>query len=130
MRHTLFYRISNCINACGNATSVCMHEAKLSRLLHFAYQDRSTVNRAVRSASRDLALISTRTVQGSAPNVRSWSQAVVSRALAKLTGAYDPVKAAALESILTTALESAALDAVALAPLAADNNAAWEQVAA
>lgn len=119
MRKTVFYRVSGCVNAAGAPTSICMPATRLADLLPYAYGEKSTVNKAVRAASRDLGLHSNRDALGSALCTRSWSQAVTTRAFAKLTGAYDPARAAALARAEQEA-----------AALAAENNAAWEQQAA
>jgi hypothetical protein len=118
MRHTIFYRVSDCLNAAGTKTSVCMRAERLQELLPFAYGDKTVVNRTIRAASRDVALVSNLTADGSALAALSWSQAVVVRAAAKLRGSYEPAKAAVL------AAERQAAEA-----LAAENNSAWTQVA-
>jgi hypothetical protein len=112
MRKTIFYRVSGCVNAEGLQTSICVHPDQLARLQKFAYNDVRTLNTAVRNASRDLY------TRGQLPTVRSWSQAVVDKALSKLTGAYDPVKAQEFEQARLAAEK-----------LAAENNAAWAEVA-
>lgn len=129
MRRTNFYRVSDCRNAAGTVTSVCIRHDRLQHLLHFAYGDLSTVNKTVRVASRDL-LARVETPRANSPCIvhrargsaqrqcgASWSRAVVGRAFAKLTGAFDPVKAEALEAARSDAER-----------LAAENNGAWEQV--
>lgn len=113
MRITHFYRVSGCLNSTGATTSVCMNADRLESLLRLAYGDKPTLNAAVRAASRSPSLLSNRTADGSALDALSWSQAVVDKAASSLSGAYEPLKAAAL----------------AAEAEAAANNAAWEQVA-
>jgi hypothetical protein len=131
MRRTPFYRVSGCVNAAGKPTSVGLHKnTELPQLEHLAYGCRATVNSAIRAASRNLALLSNRTADGSALNSDSWSKAVVSRARSALAGSYQPAKAAALEAALIAELDSAVDAALGLVPkaeaaLAAENNAAW-----
>jgi hypothetical protein len=130
MRHTIFYRVSGCVNAVGKPTSVCLKQDELPQLEHLAYGCRATVNTAVRVASRNIALLSNRTAAGSALNSDSWSKAVVSRARAQLAGNYQPAKAAALEAAAIAELDAAVDAALGLLPtadvaLAAENNAAW-----
>jgi len=136
MRNTIFYRVSGCLNAAGEPTSVCLKQDDLPHLERLAYGSRAAVNTAIRSASRDPAVSSSRTADASG----SWSETVVSRARAKLAGSYQPAKAAALEARRIAALEAAAIaelerdiDAAlesardATAALAAENNAAWTE---
>lgn len=130
MRHTIFYRVSGCVNAVGKATSVCLKQDDLPALERLAYGCRATVNTAIRTASRNLGLLSNRTADGSALNTDSWSEAVVSRARAALAGNYQPAKAAALEALAIDELDAAVDAALGLVPnaearLAAENNAVW-----
>jgi hypothetical protein len=111
MRITPFYRVSDCLSAVGTKTSVCLKLDRLAQLQHYAYGCRSTVNKAIRAASRELAALPSRAAEAQASVDDSWSQAVVDRALAKLTGAYNPEKAVVLDAVAEQ--------------LAAENNAAW-----
>lgn len=119
MRHTIFYRVSGCVNAAGEPTSVCLKQDLLPELERLAYGGRATVNSAIRAASRIVALTS-----------GSWSKTVVARARAQLAGNYQPARAAALEALALDELEGdieAALQAssTGTADRAAENNAVW-----
>jgi hypothetical protein len=137
MRHTIFYRVSGCLNAASNPTSVGLNkEAELPSLLRLAYGCLATVNSAIRTASRDLAMLSTAPWATAALSAESWSKTVVARARAQLAGNYQPARAAELEALAIAAHEAltvaelerdidAALEASSTAAAAAENNAAW-----
>jgi hypothetical protein len=131
MRHTIFYRVSGCLNTAGKPTSVGLNkDADLPSLLHLAYGCRATVNTAIRTASRDLAKFSKAPWGKAALSAESWSKVVVARARAQLAGNYQPARAAALEALAIEELErdiEAALQAssTATADLGTENNAVW-----
>jgi len=113
-RLTPFYRVSDCLNSAGGKTSVCMKHARLSQLLQFGYEDKPTVNKAIRAASAHLFEL----FRGEATSFpESWSQRVTDHAFAKLTGAFNPAKATALDAERLQAEHDAAA-----------NNQAWEEV--
>ena len=118
MRHTIFHRVSDCLNVDGTKTSVCMKDDKREQLLTFSYQNSHTANSAVRRASEALhAEIKANVSAHAWMPEPSWSDLVVNKALAVLRGSYQPEKAAALEA-------AAAL----VAAQAAENNQAWAGV--
>ena len=118
MRRTAYYRVSGCLSAAGKPTSVCIRKHdRLQDLLRLAYGDNSTVNKAVRAASHDLAKTPARAAEVLAACGGSWSKAVVDKAASKLAGAYSPAKAEALQA---AQLETERL--------AAENNEAWAGV--
>ena len=119
MRHTPFYRVSDCHNASGGITSVCIRtQDRLQDLLRVAYDDLAVVNRTVRAASRELAVTPSRAAEALASGGGSWSRAVVDRAFFKLAGAYQPARAAAIDA-----------ERKAAENLAVENNAQWDAAA-
>ena len=119
MRHTTFFRVSDCTNIDGTKTSVCFKQDKLDALMRFGYQNKRTAFGAVRAASRTIHADIRANVSSDAWMLESsWSILVVAKTLAVLRGSFQPEKAAALEA-------AAALVAVQ----AAENNQAWDAVA-
>jgi hypothetical protein len=119
MRHTQFYRVSDCTTVDGTKTSVCFKQDKRDALMRFGYQNQHTAYSAVRRASEALHADIKANVSAHAwmPEP-SWSDLVVTKALAVLRGSFQPEKAAALDA-------AAAL----VAAQAAENNQAWDAVA-
>ena len=119
MRHTQFFRISDCTNIDGTKTSVCFKQDKRDALMRFGYQNQHTAFSAVRRASKALhADIKVNVSRDAWMPESSWSHLVVTKALAVLRGSFQPDKAAALEAV-----------AVLVAAQAAENNQAWDAVA-
>ena len=115
MRHTQFYRVSDCTNVDGTKTSVCFKQDRLKQLLKFGYRNQHTAYSAVRRASEALhAEIEANVSAHAWMPESSWSDLVVNKALAVLRGSYQPEKAAALEA--AAALVAAQAD---------ENNQAW-----
>lgn len=118
MRHTNFFRVSDCINVDGTKTSVCFNQNRRDQLLKFGYQNQHTAYSAVRRASEALHSEIKANVSAHAWMIEpSWSNLVVTKALAVLRGSFQPEKAAAL----------AAAAALGVAQ-AAENNRAWDTV--
>ena len=119
MRHTNFFRVSDCTNVDGTKTSVCFKQDKREQLLKFGYQNQHTAYSAIRRASEALhAEIKANVSAHAWMPEPSWSDLVVNKALAVLRGSFQPEKAAAL----------AAAAALGVAQ-AAQNNRAWDAVA-
>ena len=119
MRHTDIFRVSDCTNVDGTKTSVCFKQDKREALMRFGYQNQHTAFSAVRRASEGLhADIKANVSRDAWMPQSSWSNLVVTKALAVLRGSYQPEKAAALDA-------AAAL----VAAQAAENNRAWDAVA-
>lgn len=118
MRHTKFYRVSDCTNVDGTKTSVCFKQDRLDQLLKFGYQSQHTAYSAVRRASEVLHAEVKANVSAHAwmPEP-SWSDMVVNKALAVLRGSFQPEKAAA-----------PAAAAALVAAQATENNQAWAGV--
>lgn len=118
MRHTQFYRVSDCTNVDGTNTSVCFKQDRLDQLLRFSYQNQHTAYSAVRRASEGLHAEVKANVSAHAwmPGA-SWSDMVVNKALAVLRGSFQPDNDAALTA--AAALVAAQAD---------ENNQAWVAV--
>lgn len=123
MRHTNFFRVSDCTNVDGTKTSVCFKQDKRDQLLRFGYQNQHTGYSAIRRASEALhAEIKANVSAYAWMPEPSWSDLVVNKALAVLRGSYQPEKAAALQAAADAA-------AAVLAAQADENNQAWDAVA-